>query len=214
MTTPGFRKTFFISLAGHIAAFSFFSFSFGYKLQNANYAAGSFWGQLLPSYQLRPYVLSKAKQEKVFSFASLPLPAVHRQAQNLENQLFLASDVFIKPAPQAPGVREKQALKDAFKELNLPVRRKDAFILLHPLLPYSFVLYFKDRQSAHVELAFNLVNNDSGRYILVKRKISSGNLEVDLLAMRYIEHYLFIQQAKFAQNSWQSVKIELSANSD
>jgi len=45
---------------------------------------------------------------------------------------------------------------------------------------------------------------------VIKRKISSGNLEVDLLTMRYIGHYLFIQQKRFTPNNWQTVKIDLS----
>ena len=39
----------------------------------------------------------------------------------------------------------------------------------------------------------------------------SGNLEADLLSMRYINHYLSVQQQMFPVNKWQVVKIELSA---
>ena len=85
---------------------------------------------------------------------------------------------------------------------------------MHPLLPHDFALYFKDRQIAHVELEFNFVSSRQPAVAVIKRKISSGNLEVDLLSMRYIGHYLFIQQTKFAPNSWRTVKIDLSAKDD
>ena len=71
-------------------------------------------------------------------------------------------------------------------------------------------LYFKDRQLAHIELAFNIISGQKINPVVVKRKISSGNLEADLLSMRYISHYLYIQQAAFPSDVWQEVKIELS----
>ena len=88
--------------------------------------------------------------------------------------------------------------------------RRTQEILFHPLLPYSFPLYFKDRQVAHVELLFKILQDKLRSYILVKRKISSGNLEVDLLSVRYISHYLFLRQAAFAPGAWQVVKVDLS----
>jgi hypothetical protein len=55
------------------------------------------------------------------------------------------------------------------------------------------------------------VDSSGGRNSLeIKRKISSGNLEVDLLSMRYLSPYLFIQQNRFTPNNWQTVKIDLS----
>ncbi|MGE5197021.1 MAG: hypothetical protein ACM3IL_00745, partial [Deltaproteobacteria bacterium] len=76
------------------------------------------------------------------------------------------------------------------------------------------LLYFKDRQAAHIELMFNVLPDGKSNSMDIKRKISSGNLEVDLLTMRYLSHYLFIQQAGFPANKWQTVKIELSPKND
>jgi predicted transcriptional regulator len=83
--------------------------------------------------------------------------------------------------------------------------------MFYPQLPYYFQIYFKDRQRARIELMFNVVDQDNKNIVMVKRKISSGNLEADLLSMRYIGHYLSIQQAGLPKNNWQSIKIELSA---
>jgi len=89
--------------------------------------------------------------------------------------------------------------------------RKEPAIMFYPRLPYHFALYFKDRQTAHIELSFQVTSAGKRNSIMIKRKISSGNLEADLLSMRYISHYLFIQQAKGVANKWQTVKIDLSA---
>jgi hypothetical protein len=142
----------------------------------------------------------------------------------LPTSLYFPAEAGSRPIPNN-NWREKPPLVLAFNpgkgafikpvSTFLPVRKKEPEIIFHPLLPYSFTLYFKDRQIAHVELLFNIVSNKGLRNAaVIKRKISSGNLEVDLLIMRYIEHYLFIQQARFTPNTWQSVKIDLSAKSD
>ena len=38
-----------------------------------------------------------------------------------------------------------------------------------------------------------------------------GNLEADLVCMRYVSHYLFMQQEKITPGIWHTVKIDLSA---
>jgi len=91
----------------------------------------------------------------------------------------------------------------------IPPKRKDSVIIFHPQLPYDFLLYFKDRQEVHIELLFKISRDLEDRSIVIKRKISSGNLEADLLAMRYIDHYLFLQQARLPLDSWRAVKIDL-----
>jgi hypothetical protein len=97
---------------------------------------------------------------------------------------------------------------------SLPIRKKEAVIMFYPQLPYNFLIYFQDRQLVHIELMYNIISRDSANSIIIKRKISSGNLEVDLLSMRYIGHYLFIQQDAFAPNIWQTVKIDLSTKTE
>ena len=86
--------------------------------------------------------------------------------------------------------------------------------MFYPRLPPYFSLYFKDRQVAHMELMFKITSSLKNSSISIKRKISSGNLEADLLCMRYINHYLFVQQGIFTSGDWQAVKIELSAKND
>jgi hypothetical protein len=87
---------------------------------------------------------------------------------------------------------------------------KDSSVMIHPLLPYQLQLYFKDRQSVHMELMFKIIPRPLGNHIVIKRKVSSGNLDADLLCCRYLGHYLFIQGARFAPNTWRTVKIDLS----
>jgi hypothetical protein len=82
--------------------------------------------------------------------------------------------------------------------------------MFYPHLPYNFLLYFADRQAVHIELMYNISPGAHSPVLSLKRKISSGNLEADLLAMRYLSHYLSIQQENFPQNTWQAVKIDLS----
>jgi hypothetical protein len=96
----------------------------------------------------------------------------------------------------------------------LPAQRKDSSIMFHPLLPYQLQLYFKDRQAVHIELQFKIEPGMGRRSIAIRRKISSGNLEADLLSIRYMQHYLFIQQARFSPDTWQTVKIDLTTKND
>lgn len=86
--------------------------------------------------------------------------------------------------------------------------------MFYPRLPHYFNLYFRHRQAAHIELMFNISASATASSIIIKRKISSGNLEVDLLSIRYIGNYLFIEQSRFPHNTWQTVKIDLSTKND
>jgi len=206
------RKPALISIAAHVTLFGIFSFSFGNKVPAADYAPIYFWGQLLHGSQVMPAAL-------------IPLPKTRNDTAILRKADTRALDKSDRDIGQLPRHYLKpsagsilQTEKELFVEkLNLPVlslKRKEPMILLHPVLPYDFVLYFKDRQIAHVELVFNISSGDKHNTITIKRKISSGNLEVDLLSSRYISHYLFIQQSRFPMDTWQNVKIDLSAKND
>lgn len=209
MMSPVFKKTVFISLLSHITAFSIFSLSFGSRLLPADYARVSFWGQVLSNSQV-----------------NLPLPLIFKTKAPLGERvdtvgLEKASPksiaelrYYFKPQVALALEPQKKAFLLLTPPLLLTVKRREPEIILHPLLPYSFPLYFKDRQVAHVELAFNMVSGDGRSSLVLKRKISSGNLEVDLLSIRYISHYLFIRQASLTPNNWQVVKIDLSAKND
>lgn len=208
MLLPIFKKTIFISLMGHLTALGIFSLSFGYRLPQENYAAIFFWGQ----------VLSRADLKN--SFVSLPaikkgIPLLKTSALSLSNITAKGSyanyDYYLKPLVNLELVKDKPIYASALApELFRRTWQKKP-IMFYPQLPYHFGLYFKDRQVAHIELMFNINTKNNKGSILVERKISSGNLEADLLSLRYISHYLFIQQANFPHGSWQSVKIDLSA---
>lgn len=206
-----FRKSLLISLLGHLTVFSIFNLSFGNKMNTADYASVSFMGQLLQGTQVLPSFSGEGragKQERLFSRPDTLILKKIRQESSLYAGWHMKPQMPLEFIPQ----------KGIFKRETAPLvffpKRKEPQIVFHPLLPYSFTLYFRDRQVAHVELMFNLASSGLHRSIEIKRKISSGNLEVDLLSQRYIGHYLFIQQARFEPNRWQSVKIDLSAKND
>jgi len=204
------KKSIFISLLGHITLFSIFSFSFGYKIPKVDYTGVSFWGAILQSPDLISRENFKSQDTKeIFmkKFNTKPIDKTNREYPCL-------SSYYLKPAAIARLNEDKIIFVQKKTPMLLSPARKAQAIMFYPLLPYHFLLYFKDRQVAHIELMFNIISSPRTNSIAVKRKISSGNLEADLLAMRYISHYLFIQQAGFPMNDWQTVKIELSPKDD
>ncbi|MDD5432928.1 MAG: hypothetical protein PHO70_08120 [Candidatus Omnitrophica bacterium] len=214
-----FKKIIFISIAGHLVFFTFFSFSFSSRVPITNYAPVSFLGQLLTYPQVSQIINKDLKlfnSTRVIKVNDSHINKVSTETKASDYQRPQALfDFCSKPQVSSIFVSEKESYTDSFKDLRLPVlTRKEQKLVFHPVLPYSFSLYFKDRQTAHVELAFKISAQGSRELALVKRKISSGNLEVDLLSLRYIGHYLFIQKSKFSPNNWQTVKIDLSAKND
>lgn len=211
MISPALKKTVFLSIAGHFTLFSLFSFSFGNKILSPDYSPISFWGQILPSAQINQILPAAAiYYGRIF--------AGRREALSMANR-FKSSDMPAIPdyylKPHSAPVFDIQ--KAGFGGKTTPFvypKRKEAAIVFHPLLPLNFRLYFRDRQIAHVELMFKRTSGDGQDYIEIKRKISSGNLDVDLFVMRYMGHYLFIQQPKLLPGDWQAVKIDLSAKND
>jgi hypothetical protein len=206
MTSPYLRKAVCVSLLGHLALFSIFNLTFGRKMPSADYASVFFWGQVfLPSQlhkQRQNVSLSPGQRKDIIS--ALP-----------DAMGFLDPSVnYIKPQLSSALSFEKEIFIDRKNpDYFIPGKREQA-IVFHPLLPHNFNLYFRDRQVAHVELAFNIISSGGRNSIVVKRKVSSGNLEVDLLTMRYIGYYLFIQQSRFPLNKWQTARIDLSARND
>ena len=191
-----FKKTFFVSLLGHIAVFSIFGLSFGPIIPKSDYPVISFWGSAL----FGPRI-SKARPH------TAPIEGITKKP-SIQSPF---ASWGIKPAVSLAFNQEKTLFSGSAAQRLSLAKRREPTITLHPLLPNSFGLYFKDRQVAHVELMFNIESQQTGNSIIVKRRISSGNLEVDLLSIRYISRYLFMQQARFAPNTWQVVKIDLSA---
>lgn len=196
------KRTVCVSLVGHLLAFGLFSLSFGRKLPEVNYTDIFFMGRILAGYdfnltkfaaaQLRGnrYLLwlpPKDKKDNPFQYYLKP----HILLENLKTKgVFIPEEAPVRPAK---------------------TDNKSGSIMFYPHLPYNFMFYFKDRQTVHMEIMFNISSQRPHNTVELKRKVASGNLEADLLGMRYIKHYLFIQQAHFAPNEWQKVKIDLSA---
>jgi hypothetical protein len=212
MTNSIFKKTIIFSLLWHITVLSIFNLSFGNRIPKIDYTGVSFWGQFLnKSELLQPQPKISTPSPKILVWGLTRKPDTSLLDKAVRDSI-LPSSFYVKP-PLALAFNPEKEVFIKSTSTFLPLRKKEPEIIFHPLLPYSFTLYFKDRQIAHVELLFNIISNGRNSAV-IKRKISSGNLEVDLLIMRYIEHYLFIQQSRFTPNSWQSVKIDLSAKSD
>jgi hypothetical protein len=209
MRDPNFRKTLIFSLLGHLTFFSLFSFSFGSRFAPADSYQVSFWGSILKNYDFTSRPLPNPKFGKLFP----PFLEYLKPKSGIKNTKV---DFTISPDHFKPGVdplfREYKPILTA-EAIQKPVlkEKKAPVVLLHPVLPYQFTLYFKDRSAVHIELEFKLIPYGKTGSIEIKRKISSGNLETDLLTMRYISHYLFIQQARLTRQSWQTVKIDFSA---
>lgn len=199
-----FKKTVLLSLLGHITVFSLFSFSFGNRIPQADLSAASFWGAILRNSDLMP-----RRQQASLKLIRPDISLLGRA----DKEPAPISNFYLKPAVDLNHNSEKM-LFVAKRELTPVLRkRKEPVIMFYPHLPYHFLLYFQDRQTVHIELMFDIVSSGMANSVIIKRKISSGNLEADLLALRYIGHYLFIQQSGFSKNAWQTVKIDLSAKS-
>ena len=210
------KKTIWFSLLGHLSVFMIFSFSFGYKIPKLSYPEISFCGRILRPADLKAYPASDAARLR-----NTPNPRSIQEVISKKTEVKLINDSeekpawfydsYIKPVAFMPAIPNNKIFMTGEAPL-LYHRRKDVpAVMFYPSLPQHFLIYFKDRQLAHIELTFNIVSGKKINPIIIKRKISSGNLEADLLSMRYISHYLFVQQAAFPSNVWQNVKIELSA---
>ncbi len=199
MTTI-FKKTVLFSLLGHLTVFSLFSFSFGNKIPKADYTPVFFWGDFLHSTDLIP---AKAAALTMNRGEIFPLSKPLKESPQV-------SALYLKPAVNLAFGNDKLPF---VPEKTLPESaaiKKEPVVMFYPQLPPHFLLYFQNRQAVHIELMFNIISSGKVNAVNIKRKISSGNLEADLLTMRYISHYLFIQQSGFPRDDWQTVKIDLS----
>lgn len=199
---PLFKKSFFVSICGHLALFGIFSFSFGQVLSQADYPVINCPGSLLSNYDLAIHQAVK----KSSGGNLLPQAAASgvRKIQG-SRQPALRGD---KPAARVSLSRVKKVFS-APRIGRFALKKKPA-IMFYPRLPNYFSVYFQDRQVVHIELLFNITAASPENTLTVKRSISSGNLEADLLSMRHISNYLFIQKPSFSTNGWQPVKIDLS----
>lgn len=210
MTNSIFKQTIFISILGHITLFSMFSFSFGPKIPEINFTQICFRGAILRGVDL----MSMRKFNERHKTGAMMRKSEALVLDKISRESFWGFRDYSKPPLTLTFDKEKIVFVQKIMPGLLISRRKEPTIMFYPQLPYHFALYFKDRQVAHIELMFEVISTGKKNSIVIKRKISSGNLEADLLSMRYIGHYLFIQQMAFAPNNWQTVKIDLSTLND
>lgn len=202
MTRTLLNTSLAISLVAHCCVAGIFCVSFGKKFSAPHYAELSFLGRLIERIDLDV----SGKRIRVN-------PKRVDQTLLVSNQSPVEYDLVryaSKPVVGIWVVQEKEnpaPLPDIKKPVPL---NKESVVMLYPQLPYNFLLYFKDRQQVHIELMFKVDSFDKYNAITIMRKISSGNLEADLLSMRYIDRYLFMQQARISSEGWQTVKIDLS----
>jgi len=194
-----------------MACFGMFEPTFGNPLQKLNPAKVTFLGPIFrvaefspgletqipaskfiikQSHFFKPSSVAKKKEEAFLTFKSEPLKPLAFLRQETKKISFL-------PAVEV----------DFFSN-----RRKEPTVVFYPPLPYSFLLYFQDRQIAHIEFMFYISSN--GKILDIKRKVSSGNLDADLLSLRYIAHYLSLTEGRFPREAWQVVNIDLARKND
>ena len=210
MNNPILRQAIFISLLGHITLFSMFSLSFGPKIPEVNFSRVYFWGAIFRS----PDLMNNRNFDIGYKTGRLTGKSEISVLDKINRENLLGSRDYLKPPVSLTFNQEKIVFTQKLMPISLMSGRKESTIMFYPRLPYHFALYFKDRQTVHIELAFAVISGDKRNSILVKRRISSGNLEADLLSMRYISRYLFMQQRGFVPNKWQIVKIDLSTVND
>lgn len=206
-----FKKSIILSLLGHLTLFGMFSFSFGPSIGKAQYPDAFFFGGILSREQFSQRIAPAVSARSSVPFVRKPDTGF---LDKLNNGGKITSAVYVKPAAYLNSDRQKPGLiitRDLL--IPHPVKNEPA-IMFYPELPYNFQLYFKDRQVAHVELMFKGPGKEGEGFFSVKRKVSSGNLEVDLLSMRYISRYLFIQRSSLSAPYWRTVRIDLSAKND
>lgn len=198
-----FKKALAISLLGHLTFLGVFSFSFGPGIPSSGYADVFFLGQFLRHSDLAVAVCAAQAGAMINPKAFLNDKAGREYS-------FYAPDCLRPEIPPAPlSARKIFIQQPETKPAPAAGKGKEAVVMFYPPLPRHFLLYFKDRQEVHIELMFNVTVSGGIDSIAVRRKVSSGNLEADLLAMRYIKHYLFIQKGYFPGGDWQTVKIDL-----
>ncbi len=199
------HKTLFVSFLGHLAAFSIFNFSFGDRLLKVNYPETNSLGQILDSRFDFSKIVGNIQGKHKINIQKEGYCGTKSNAYNKD----IICGLYYKPLAHAPSVGNKLNMQEMPGSYNLPPKQRQE-VILYPELPYQFMLYFKDRQVVHIEVLFNNMLGSSFSPVVIKRGISSGNLEADLLCMRYLGHYLFIKAQSFKSSYWHRVKIDLS----
>ncbi|MFH1577731.1 MAG: hypothetical protein ABIC18_01495 [Candidatus Omnitrophota bacterium] len=198
---PGLRFALIVSLFWHILMFGSVEFTFGKQIIARPFDLTKifFLGPVLDRINIEGDADNQAEELSM----QIP-PNLLRQKTSEAYRLIPKSNLLKKPA-----VSRLIDIKAVYFQPVQPIETKkaDSSIIFYPPLPYHFLLYFSDRQAAHMEVSFYV--SDKGTIAGLKRKISSGNPEVDLLIMRNLNHFLNLCKTNFSPNSWQTVKIDL-----
>lgn len=208
----GLRITLLLSVSVHIVCFGIFEPKFSNSVKKNDFARVSFLGSILQTSDLSVNFAYRDSINKNIGNQLRPLKFLSLIKKKEDDSLVL------KTAPIKPKADMKLLDKgniSSIPELDIEIfnrRKKEPTIIFHPPLPYSFLLYFKDRQIAHIEFMFYI--SSRGQIASIKRKISSGNLDVDLLALRYIAHCLNLVEGRFPEDVWQTVEIDLTRKND
>ncbi len=209
------------SLFVHLSVFSLLAFSF-VRPPLPRALSVRFLGRILPDFELKEsagtgsYTARQGPASDFLRSISLKLMDRSVAGRKYREHTRIMAAYVLKPLyfVDTGSVKQDHAFSESLEYFVRQKARPPVFVF-HPILPSSFRLYFKDRQTAHVELAFNMLTvSESMMLPVVKRKVSSGNLEADLLCKRYILNYLFAHREAFKASEWQTVKIELSEGND
>jgi len=201
----GLKFALIVSLACHVVCFRGVDFTFGKKLDAQSLKAfkifflGSILGgeDSLQSESDSPVGMDKLTQRLFLNMLQVqPLPGYEFTSQ--------------KQAPEKLSLMKLTQEKISYYKPCAPAQRKEIepSVMFYPSMPYHFLLYFKDRQTAYMEVDYYI--SAHGKVMGIKRRVSSGNPEVDLLIMRNLVQFLELYKSNLVLDSWQTVKIDLS----
>lgn len=214
------KKPLFVSLFVHLFLFSIVSVSLNPPGYSRHGISLSYLGTSVSpgSYTHAPVHASTNSEGALIPFfGAEEIKALYQAGKGLlqARRKNMLADYYLKPNLARGFTMAKSSYSEKIGQPYFLAQQKTPVFIFHPILPEGFNLYFKDWQSAHVELAYQISMADGSRILpVVKRKISSGNLEVDLLCKRYIANYLFAQRLSSGSSGWQVVKIDLSGKDD
>jgi len=197
------RAALFVSISWHFLFFGIFEPTFATKAHLQGLDRVAFLGSLL---QNRDFLRS-FEQNLIAERRTVNMKTVYPKKREGDFALPSLQEA-VKPMAQLSASVDKKIFLPERTQGFMYAYKEKPPLTFYPILPYSFLFYFRDRQTAHIEFTFYI--SDAGKITLVKRKVSSGNLDADLLAYRYITHCLFLQEGRFPANTWQNVKIDLT----
>lgn len=201
MNYPCLKKFVFFSFLAHALFFTFFNLSLVKTPRSSEFGQVFFLSSYLypEDFRLKSLVFERKGIKKI----------VEPRKISYAEKIFKDNKLYSKPLLHLDSPVAKLFLPPLLDEPEFPVVNREA-VLFRPYLPRHFLLFFKDRQKVHIEFSFKIETTGGFETIAVKRKISSGNLEADLLSQRYISRYIFVQRMNFPKDTWQTVKVELS----